>query len=633
VVRAALVQACERIEKINRADDDDLHGLRATARRALRMSDPANWVPKTVQQADGSAVDALEFQLEPEERRRSEEGRARSELDLVQLNIRIRLQKVLLGEAPSTPEFVTEGIDWAKSEEQQTPKEESEDRDFGAKWNERAVVMAAAIAARDYAADDRQAVLGWALPVLDRASREGEDFTGNAQVQYSRAGIATIGLIGHLRKEGSEVARDQLLSLAGNDHEAVVAAVAGHLKELEQVDGRLPRSIVRIVMASAIHTRHRFREGAKEAAEKDRADRIATAIAAERSWLKRSDAEPPWPGLPHWVTRKRKGIRLGPNPETAGRKQEKPRVPDTYADEGRLGSLVQYLIPLGAAGTREWVKRLAVHFMGWTADANGPVDDDPHDRDNRPTTWNLQFFDFLGVISVALPQDEVAEEFLRPMGHFTDEAFCDAAAAFLRGFDRATIATDTPTPENPGKMRALLAERLQKTRSFRRCAREKSFMAETHLGDAFHAMCYRPARWASAGRAHIPTDWPGLVDGMPVIAGLVRAAPSSGYLATLVLNLLEDQARPELLPFVVDCLMAWREAYDADPNFWVEKEIGSRACTWLRTTLERAKASTSYESKVLEDLHLCLDLLVRVGVGHASDVERILQGPPFEKTS
>ena len=36
-----------------------------------------------------------------------------------------------------------------------------------------------------------------------------------------------------------------------------------------------------------------------------------------------------------------------------------------------------------------------------------------------------------------------------------DDAFHDATAGFLRGFDRATLAPDTPQPENPVGVRSL----------------------------------------------------------------------------------------------------------------------------------------------------------------------------------
>ena len=70
--------------------------------------------------------------------------------------------------------------------------------------------------------------------------------------------------------------------------------------------------------------------------------------------------------------------------------------------------------------------------------------------------------------------------FLEPITRFKDEAFHDAMAGFLRGFDRATQATDTKKPENPVAVRALLADRIRQGWNFQSLGREKSFMSETH---------------------------------------------------------------------------------------------------------------------------------------------------------
>ena len=45
--------------------------------------------------------------------------------------------------------------------------------------------------------------------------------------------------------------------------------------------------------------------------------------------------------------------------------------------------------------------------MAWTTEANnGPPGDDEEERENRPTAWNIGYFDFLGVLCVMLPFDQ-----------------------------------------------------------------------------------------------------------------------------------------------------------------------------------------------------------------------------------
>jgi CsiD len=211
--------------------------------------------------------------------------------------------------------------------------------------------------------------------------------------------------------------------------------------------------------------------------------------------------------------------------------------------------------------------------------------------------------------------------FVEPITRFKDEPFHDAMAAFLRGFDRAMQAIDTKKPENPVAVRALFAGRIRHGWNFERLADEKGFTSETHAGDALNAMFYQPPRFANRGRPSIPDNWDGLNGTMPSLTALVTGAPSSGYLATLFLNLVESSPRAVLLPFVVEATTAWCFAYGIDTNFWSEKEIGGRVCVWLDRTFTADPTSVDMLPEVTEDLMKCLDVLIRSGVAQAREIE------------
>ena len=132
-------------------------------------------------------------------------------------------------------------------------------------------------------------------------------------------------------------------------------------------------------------------------------------------------------------------LAAGPK-KTMSSLDEEP--PDHYVNEHTLGALVVYLIRLTVGELPPWLVTLAAHMMRWTDAANGPHGEKERDRDNRPHTWNGHFFDFLGILCVALPHDDVVAMFLEPITRFKDEAFHDVMATFLRGFDRATQALD-----------------------------------------------------------------------------------------------------------------------------------------------------------------------------------------------
>jgi hypothetical protein len=104
---------------------------------------------------------------------------------------------------------------------------------------------------------------------------------------------------------------------------------------------------------------------------------------------------------------------------------------------------------------------------------------------------------------------------------------------------------------------------------------------------------------------------------MPTLIALVTGAPSSGYLATLFLNLVESTPRAVLLPFVVKAMTAW----SVDTNFWSEKEIGGRVCAWLDRTFTADSTSVGMLPEVAEDLMKSLDVLIRSGIAQAREIE------------
>jgi len=623
-LRAALEQARNEIRQKPNDGEDPINGLRATADRAVRMTHAEHWPLVKVELADGSETEVHQFQPDPEELRLISVETKRVEANMRHHNVRAKVQFALFDRAKSTAEIVAEAIEWAKAQPanaEPQPAENNEEKKFDKEWDRRAVVMAAALAARDYEAPDRSDVLAWALPILHAAAVEkGKEYPGNAQIEYSVTAIGALGLIAQYLRDQNGAARDALLHLASHQDLAVVKALGRHFPDLDRLDPRLPRALVRIVMASSIHTRRSDSDYQNRASQQAYRERVEASIAAEQQWLDGMADEPNWPELPAWLSRPRRGIRIGGWTEYDDDAHE-VEEPDHYVSEQALGALVIHLIGLTVGELPPWVVAFAVHQMRWTDDANGPHGENDRDRDHRPDTWNSHFFDFVGILSVALPHDDVVAMFIEPITRFKDEAFHDTMAEFLRGFDRAMQATDTKRPENPVAVRVLLADRIRQGWNFKRLGREKGFTSETHAGDALNAMFYQPPRFANRGRPSIPDNWDGVDATMPTLTALVTGAPTSGYIATLFLNLVDSAPRMALLPFVVKATTAWCSAYGVDTNFWSEKDIGGRVCAWLDRTFTADSTSEGVLPGVAEDLMKCLDILIRSGVAQAREIE------------
>jgi energy-coupling factor transporter ATP-binding protein EcfA2 len=625
-LRLALERARIEIRQKPNDDEDPIKGLRAVAERAVRMTNADHWPLVKVSLEDGSEMEVRQFQRDPEEVSLINAETARVEADMQHQSIRAKIQFALFDRAKSTAEIVAEGIEWAKAllvKTEPQPAQDDEQEDFNKEWDRRAVVMAVALTARDYDAPDRSDVVAWALPLLCAAATEkGKEYRGNDQIEYNMAAIATLGLIALYRRDEDVATRNALLRLASHQHLSVLKALGCQFPDLAKVDSRLPRTLIRIMMTSSVHPRRGDTEHQNEANQTAYRQKVETSIAAELGWLDAAGGEPVWPELPAWLSRPRRGIHIGGwTEETEEDDELRHAVPDHYADEHALGEMVGHLIRLTVGELPPWIVELATHFLQWTVEGNGPHGEKDRDRDNRPYTWNCHFFEFLGILSVALPHSDVVAMFLDPIIRFKDEAFHDVMAAFLRGFDRAMQAIDTRKPENPAAIRARLADRIRLGRNFKRLGEEKSFTSETHAGDALNAMFYQPSNFVNVGRPSISDSWNGLDATMPTLTNLVVDAPSSGYLAILFLNLVESSPRAALLPFVVEATTAWCSAYGVDTNFWSEKGIGGRVCAWLDRAFAADSAYVSVIPRVADHLLNCLDILIRSGVAQAQGIE------------
>ena len=626
-LQAALAAAYTRIAASNSVGSDPIDGLKACAKRAWRMSDPVNWHPVTVTLQDGSAAERLQFQDDPEEVAHRETKAKVAQDNLANMSVRITVEKALFDASTSTPAIVAQAITWAKAK-QAAPlaADDPDDREeeFDRNWDARAVTMAAALAARDYGGDDREGVLQWALPVLNEAAAvESTEYYRNPQVEFNNQAIATQGLVQLYVNAPTVLLRDQLLTLSISRDPAVRNAIGRQLAELMATDPDFLRAVIRVMLTSAAFVRELDKEAA-EVGKAALAAEIASRLAQEKTWLDAGGPEPAWPTLPDWMTRARRGVRIGGSQPIEQDEEQEP--PIVRADEHALAQLAQHLVVLTVGGPPDWLRQLAGHLMAWTDAANGPHGHDARDRDHRPDTWNGSFFDFLGVLSSGLPYAQVITAFINPLTQFNEEAFCDCAADFLRGFDRATFATDTLKSDNPVAIRDAIAARIKQLRTFRYLTREKKFSAEYHLADLVSAFFYHRTNLQMSNRPSFPSGWTGITQTVSALVDLIVAAPSSGYLATAFLNVLDAAVLPKLLPQAARALTAWCTAYGVDTAFWHYRDIGPRACSWLEKILP-AHAAVAGDAALQASLSASLDIMVRSGVGEASQVERKLLQP------
>jgi len=618
-LRQALQQACESITQEPRpVDEDPVRGLHATAQRAWRMSDAANWAPRTIQLAGGRQIEVLQYQAEAEEAAAANAAQEAATADIGETNRRLSVQRAFLEPSISTPEIVAGGVAWAKS----TPRSEPSE-DFEAQWRERARIMAAATAARDYEGHDREDMEAWCRSLFGWAiAGDNDDLPGrhSSQIEYNAVAIAAVGYGALYRRNRDAETLNMLFRLATRAEQAVGAAIGRFVCEINRLDGRLARSFTRIVFASAVRPRHTFSESADRIATEAHTQRVSEAIAAEEAWLAGGRGEPEWPDLARWPSRRRRHIRIGSALSVEDRVPEE-MLPETYLDERTLRHFVGHLATLAQSSVDEWLVGLARRLLAWTIEANNGPNGGEEEREGRPYEWNSEFFDFLGVLCGPLAYERSRTLFLEPVTMLHDGAYYDAAQSFLNGFDRATSIDPANSAAKPVAVRALVAERLMRGRCWRRVTEKKSSSAEVHLGHALHALFFHHPLMGGKGRPYLPERCARLPEFMPTLTAVVVAAPLSGYVAWLFLGLIETYPGAALLPYMVKAAAAWANARGVDPVFWSEQQAGRRVCAWITAVLDEDPDSLRRVPGLREPLMTSLDIMIRSGVTQARDLE------------
>jgi hypothetical protein len=178
---------------------------------------------------DGREVEVFQYQFPPEEIELRQAAVQESSGNIAELNMRMGLQKALTEPASSTPQLVERGIAWAREKNNQSGED-----DFDTQWEGRAVVMAAALAARDYDGTDRADVEAWGRSILHMAATEPNDdiySRSGAQIWSSKTAVAAVGYRALYCRSRDADARDALLKLAARQDHPVTHAIGGGLAE------------------------------------------------------------------------------------------------------------------------------------------------------------------------------------------------------------------------------------------------------------------------------------------------------------------------------------------------------------------------------------------------------------------
>ena len=96
------------------------------------------------------------------------------------------------------------------------------------------------------------------------------------------------------------------------------------------------------------------------------------------------------------------------------------------------------------------------------------------------------------------------------------------------------------------------------------------------------------------------------------------------FVAVVTLNLLEVSPRSAHLPFLVTAAKTWLGSHPDDSDFWVDHEIGRRACVWIEKIWRQEPALLDADEPIRFDVDRLLSALISLGVAEAKRLEEAL---------
>ena len=593
------------------------------AAQALNTLEPSNWRQSSVVGAGGESVGAWEYVSPPEETEHLERLEAALSPAMADRDMLLALFAAVEERSGSSPEFASQAMDWVL---RSAPL--SVDDDEADTWRrDLAKIAAAAVAMRDGDEELRARHREWARGVfLESLAAETDariDSEGN--VGSNPVAMAFVGIANLLRGGVDSADVRSLLEAVSRRDLLAASGFRTAAETIAAIDERLPRALLRTALVSCIRLRREHSEDDRAA---DIERRVRSAIDRECSWLSGESDEPGWPAFPMVSPTRAVGFRIPPFsaelPEEIDRPAARPQTAEIL-DTRSAALWLRSSSSLFDVEARPWLRDPARSYAEWTAVANGRSLK-PRDRIKRkPSEWNVEYYKLVARCLPGMAAESIEQLALGPIRSLPDEAFFDATGYFLRSVDRVYFGYGGLAETEAVQIRASLAERLSETSDWRSRSSDPSGSIEVHMGSAIAAFFFN--NWIRFPPSSCYLLAPGIAriePFLPVLERLVVEGPG-GFVAVLVLDLVEVSPKPEHLPFVAAAAEAWLTEHPDNALFWVDNGIAQRLCVVIDSIGTREPYS--HWNPLLRDRVInILSALVSLGVPLAGELEQQLAG-------
>ena len=620
-IERQLLEAVERLGPYGK-DAGRLHP-EFMAVHALNILNPENWQETTVVGPNGESIGVKGYLAPPEEDEHLERLRGSVSPSLADRGMQSTVRAALLDPSRSSPEFAAKAVGWANGPTP-PPVDDAWDKN---NYRNLAIIAAGVVAMRDGDEEFRARHRMWARSVFLKALTNETDVivVPETNVQFNSIAMAFIGIVYLLR--GAVEREDVRVLLEGVSRRDLLTAsglrVSAEL--LASVDERLPRALLRIALASCICPRRR-RGISGDVETLGVGHRTKSAIEGELSWLFGDDNEPEWPVFPKVLPIRNFGFKIAPNLGELSAVVDRTEVlpqPDEYVDEGSAALWLRSVSSLFDVQARPWLLDVARSYVEWTAAVNGSQLEAWDRIKKAPWEWNAAYYDLVARCLPGLEAESIDHLALDPIRSLPDQSFFGLVAQFLRSVDEVYFSMDGFRESEAVRVRTALAERLSGSPDWKWAARDPSASIEVNLGTAIAALFFNRWNRLSLSACYLqPLDIIRVEPFLPVLERLAVEGPG-GFVAHLLLDLVEVSPKPEHLSFIVAAAEGWLAAHPHDTGFWIDIGTAGRLCAVI-DSVRSQEPFTRWDSVLRDRVSSILSGLVGIGVPEAAQLEQNL---------
>ena len=618
-----LQQAVDRLGPYE--EEADKSDPKFMAVHALNLLSPANWRERSTSDPNGEAINVWEYVSPPDEEEHLDRLRASASASLADRDMQFALLNAVEAPSASSTGFASQAMEWVL----RPPPPTADDAWDRAGHRDLGTMAAAVVAMRDGDDTLRARHRVWAREVFVKAltTEGGDRLVPETNIRFNPVAMAFIGIVQLLR--GGVEAEDVRTLLEATIRRDVLAVSGFRVvaETIAAIDERLPRALLRAALESCISPRRRWEDpGGNRTADSEQ--RVRSAMYREMGWLFGKRDEPEWPAFPARSAVRSGGLRISPIfrelPEDIGR-QEGDKQTEEYVNLQSAARWLKSAAGLFDGESRPWLRDLAQSYAHWTAVANGSKLNARDRVKGGPRDWNAVYYDLVARCLPGLAPKNVDRLALDPIRSLPDESFFDAAGYFLRSLDYVYFGNHAIAETEAVRIRTSLAERLAECPDWTWSGGDPSPSIELHMGSALAAFFFNNWNRIPPSSCYLlPPSIAMIGPFLSILERLVVQCPG-GFVASLVLDLVEVSPEPEHLSFVAVAAEAWLSKHPNDRSFWTDTDNARRLCHVING-IGAQQPVTRWTGSIRTRIGNVVSALVGLGIPEAAQLEQDLAG-------